>query len=1419
MRQLHRSKSRRDAQKTQDQQPADDEKSTQTHLSPFPIYQSPTVDTLDGSLIDGRRAYTPSRKAPRSADVDKTPIVRNVVSRPAASVNMTNASTPLRVPLRFQQPTNHRTTTGQSPVQQRPKSKNKIRRRKNRPRDFQIPEDMARVEVRTINVAERSAFSPIRPPSVDEWRQVARHTEQTKRNSIRKNISPSLQHLKLLHKMQIRSIRQLCFSPGLSLDTDPWNEELEGGKNINRRPHRSNNRDGRYRPIHPLKATMAVLPETPPVLSHRKCRLPTASDVGFPNPLPGEIDRKQSEIRLETQWEEASPRLIILITSDDLGKTVFDDRNHLVPDLHSWNQGGWDGLPFAGRELIMAKQRNYDVFEKKSPHPRRIWKANPTSMLAPPLDSTYSSTQDWKPRLIHDRPPGFTYVLACPTRIEFSIGNIEPLICSLSLYTLPHDGKKRKGYTYGKTSEDFHFPAGDWEGRVVIEAARRNDGSLDQVVIDTWTRRKHKGLFSYDPKLVENNSLYFVLQIFQLSPRNGSGLYTDHNSKGFKNHLSESTKKKSISHRIKSKLGKIGKSSNFEKADSIDLDSSIRRSESTHEDHGTKLLTPLCFGVVPLSYSSDSGHSLWPNGSLTEMCLYVFPTKMETEGEFLDRLVNVAAECPSDSNEDDPDHAIMADPTEELVPSKLSRFKSSRALKTALTKGTKKAEEEQQQTTRIIGSVTVFTSDLGMDFTQAMLSEPTALVGIEEVKKDSKLSRVLVDISGDCAIAINPPDPMSTSSGMGSETSRNKRSNLIRLPRATTPSGYADIADVRELLYLPPRPEKHVDVDSPISLQSTLNLLYIYPRLLRISMENEDIIANHSYSVRIRLIKSSVQVDASGQVESSQRALESFHNPAPWSGPILLDEVYTKVLLGKMDNASNRMVSMIIRDEFKLRLPLIIDGTYFLDFRLLRICLSSMDADSGIDMQIISETMIPLSSSSNREASSGLRITTVIPNGSHRLKLGENLLLFDTRLVSSIHICDPTTATTLRDFPFAENESEEPDFPDKFTQLSLVPSRSIVGKLPSAEPIVDIKVPFYQLFANASESALLGQFPLLFHMHLCNLTNRFRYDFSLPDVLNRIEDGNDGVSVISGMKCEGRFIVENIFSLFEIIRKVKLMLARAKGTTDDQISYFAKEFVDRFDEGILFHELKNGGQGGELVVESVNSSQMLRSRSTQSNLEKPPGVSVSQDGDFEDEIGDDYHNGGAVRLRAKDSLRTEFDIRISRTISAVSTKVTPFSRVAYGATKTDRMRIEAELNQEGSKFTHLLDDDETIIGSIYTVKDQGFGDGIMDMSRIEDSSTWGIAEDGTVIDGFSFHGENSVAGTEMPTGGFGEFSIAKRVRTAAQVIIAPCIAPSLSTTLTHGARKDDVEQPLIRRAAKDELARKISVDNASKVGA
>lgn len=524
--------------------------------APFAIATAPTVDTLDDgspfrpgpdvSFTDqpdrsrsididrvqrSQRESTPTRRGSKSLPkpehlrASSVPAMRSSSAQHSSSDSVSRARSKSSSSRSIQTPLPPRPASG-SPV--------KKRRKSTRTRDFQHPEDVMTVTARTIDLETRTAFEPIRPVSIEEWQSIADHAGEVRKTNMQKKLSPSLQHLELLHKMHsIKSIRQLDFSPSVGLESDifvPWDEDLQGESGKRRRRSKSK-RDGRYRSIDPFKAVAAALPPHPPELSNRKYRLPMRSDVGFPNASEQEIMKKQQEISRETEWEEASPRLVVLVTSDDIGTAIHDDPASAILLQHEeWNGGGLEGMPFAGKELMMAKERNKRLLKPPTEGEKddfHEWKPELTNMLAPPLEASYSSTLGWRPRPFNDLPPGMLHCLACPLNVQFDVGNIEPMTGSLALYCLPND-PSRKG-VFGKMSEEFYFPVGMWKGNVSLEAARTLKGSFDTDMIEAWHGRKHKGLFPYDPLAVpwSHASLYLVLQVYKVPHWNAKGAYIE----------------------------------------------------------------------------------------------------------------------------------------------------------------------------------------------------------------------------------------------------------------------------------------------------------------------------------------------------------------------------------------------------------------------------------------------------------------------------------------------------------------------------------------------------------------------------------------------------------------------------------------------------------------------------------------------------------------------------------------------------------------------------------------------------------------------------------------------------------------------------------------------------------------------------
>ena len=1417
----------------------------------FAIYTTPTVDTLDEG---------PYRPGPDVSATDKPSEGRSMVMDEFSKPSHRETT-----PMRSSPPKKTTSKPRKTFVPPRPPARSPGKRRKSAPRDFQYPEDRMKVTARTIDLATRTAFETIQPVSVQEWESIAVHASEVRSTNMQKRLSPSLQHLELLHKMNsVTTIRQLAFSPSVGLESDvfvPWDEELQDESTVRKRRRRSRSkRDGRYRSIDPFKAVADALPSHPPVLSNRKYRLPMRSDVGFPNASEKEIIKKQQEIARETEWEEASPRLVVLVTSDDIGTAIHDDPPPAILLQHEqWNGGGLEGMSLAGKELMMAKERNVRL----SKRPRdgkndfRKWTPDRTNMLAPPLEASYSSTLGWRPRPFNDLPPGMLHCLACPLNVQFDIGNIEPMVGSLALYCLSNDPTKKLQGAFGKISEEFYFPVGMWKGHVSLEAARTLKGTIDTDMVEAWHGRKHKGLFPYDPLAIpwSQGSLYLVMQVYKVPHSNALAPYLDSTAS------SASKKSKSISKRIKGTMGKRNKTGSSDDVleDDADVGVAQSRANATFGTFRTQFLTPLCFAVAPLfsqnivdamaenvdegMCSIDAASMNWPHGAVQDIQLYAFSSTAMSQEEFVRQVTTVAVEesgrfrsgspnevqhgritstgdlssihegtseggldamstesSVSDSQSGPSSSGVPASNSDNSLPSKKSFLKRSSTRSTP-----SKIKQRAGGSVKVAGSATMFTSFIGNDFTQSLLNTPLELLDSGLERGIQALPRLLVDVSGDCAIMMNPSASKvsAVADAPGFETGR-RRSDLVRLPLCSLPSGYADASEVRQVLYLPPRAEKQYDVDAPSSFRSCLNLLYMYPRLLRVAQDanikesgnlrgqgkqgKEELV---SYSMRIQLVKNAMALDeATGELESSQVILESFHNPVPWAGPQMLQAIYTKM----NDASTAKQVEhdlysggIPLRDEIKMRLPMVLDGTYFLQFTLFSIKFKDDQGGdavaSGVSIDYLAETTIPLSSSSNREPRSGVRVTTVIPNGCHRIRLGDYQLQLETRLVSSIHVCDPTLAAVLRDFPYAKDRRKE-RIEDKFKELALVPSRSVIGKTPSTDNDFDESLYFQQIFASSSESTIMGYFPVLVYMHLCNLVNMSTTALNLNQLMTEeiLAAGRGG--------CETslKFAMDNMNSLLEIFRKVKIKLGIRTGFrgSRSKADVFVKNFVDNFDEVSLLREQseRTGAQNSSDAYDGI-LSERSRSSLSMASPQKNSTSQYSNDVDNADtDDSDEEDNASIIEVRRRNN---KGQLKSSLTFNASGT---PFSRVAFGASKTDRMRVEAELFRQSSRFTQLFDDDETIITSLHslaTPREETNGDFRRDGSDpLQGYILSTASEDSMISHSANKPIENGSAGgvTDQDHYGLSESAFARRVRTAAQVIIAPCMTPSLSAVLS-----------------------------------
>ena len=1391
------------------------------------------------------------------------------------------------------------------------------------------------VAVRTVNVAQRSAFewSPSLV-SIDEWHRIAQRLEpKNNNNKAHKKLSPSLQHLELLHALQsLTTVRQLAFSPSCGIHADifvPWWKDTledETTKNTNGSSHNRGapklkrrlsslveQRDGRYRSIHPVQATVSALPTVPPLLSNKKTRLPMRSDVGFPNASTEEIQRKQMEVQQETEWEEASPRLIVLVTSDDLGTAVQEEKRHGPSKQHlEWNGGGLLGMPWAGKELLRTKELSALHFSRKTSliansnngeenansndkiksnnhqeenrdlaAKRKLLEPNRYSVLAPPLDAGYSKTLGWRPRPFHDRPPGMEYLMCWPLEVSFDVKDFEPLVCSLALYSLPtgprtSDSRETKnGGVYGKMSEEFTFQAGNWDDRIDLDPSifshllanpKRNKGNntldvqAEEDLLENWCKRKQKAIFSYDPLAIPDGkeSLHWVLQIFRVAHSESGAAYLQNE------HLKRNG---SVSKLFRGKSPMKQKNSSKNEGNLEVQEAGVNQ---FFEKFGTKCMMPLAYGVTPVfpgacdpsSDSCENDTMNFPKGRVQDLTLYASPSEPESQEDFVRRLSeaahyqafangsnsssslgtttqvldttatselasmtssaldhsisNTASNLTTSSHSDEktsklgnnsPPHKkksiaqrIFKSPvkaTRSLSGSSASAshystngsVSSNRVL---LKNHTNKPSIDKNSFKPLAASVNLFTSKLSVDFLQTMLSEPSDMDGFvfkQHPSHGNQVPKILCDVSGDFAVMIEDREM------------DKKRSNLTRLPCHRKPAGYIAASEIREILYLPARPEKQYDLDVPPSYRSHINLLYLYPLLLRLPAPQKNSKVKKDsrgsvYTVRVRLLRSSFSPDVdqvSGKIVSSNNALEAFHNPYPWAGPALLKEVYTKVPLEatKTKNAKHggqgSKYAQPMRDELKLRLPLVLDGTFYLEFALFELVSDSTEGGAGVSMQIIGENTIPLSSSSVRDAAGGVRVATVIPNGCHRLGLGDFKFYVESRVISSIHIGDAAVAVALRDFPVAAVNNDNDNVGDR--------ARSMVSRFAPAvgnasahstrgDPSRKEIVTFPTLFSNASNGNLAGHFQLLLYMHLSNLID---------------PSGTDGSPNRSS---HGELMMGCMRSLFEIFNKVKARLDSS--TTSSAVMHivasdsrkrfdvFLKKILDDYEESFLSPSRLSG-------IEEEGASDM--GSDIVDFVEARTG-STTKDGIVDEE---EFLDEGAVRVRHKDSLRTGIDARLSKRGSAGMdiTSVSSFSRVAYGASKLDRLRIEAEMYYEGGRFAlPVFDDDETVVTagtSLHNIAElkrkqmaaaslERQNNGATSLEQQNNGATFlSIRQDKS---GDYFTDSSVKAATAAASRVINdqkkEYSssdgLAKKVKTVAKVMLQPCVGPDDSST-------------------------------------
>ena len=657
------------------------------------------------------------------------------------------------------------------------------------------------------------------------------------------------------------------------------------------------------------------------------------------------------------------------------------------------------------------------------------------------------------------------------------------------------------------------------------------------------------------------------------------------------------------------------------------------------------------------------------------------------------------------------------------------------------------------------------------DFTRALLDEPHQLLNDVHADVGSLGPQLLADVMGECAISFD---------GMASEDSKKQRSNLRRLPLSQA-SGYSASFDLKEVLYFPPRsiPRKYDD-DTAFSSSTIINLLYVYPCLIRWntgqSSNNYQSNGLHRFSIRIQVVEQELALDQQSfdSSDPTYQALQAIYNPSTPAGPPLVEAFFTKTFKIQSENKIGSKTKPTrkdtpLRDEVKIRLPDILDRRHFLQFTLFVL-------HDNVNVEKISETTIPFIISS-KETTSGTRVTTVIPNGLHRIRLSEEVQIHvETRLASSFHVADPSIATLLRDYPLVSSSASSGASANSGIDSSHSGNDVIVHALSG--------FPFLDIFASASGHAVKRHFLSLVHAHLINLVNQKCPPYYFESVFDMFCRGDSSWHRLVPWETTDPLLA--IFrGLFEIFDKARTSFQdREHPLLSMQYMRLVKSFLDNFDEVIFEHHDSVEAQHSEICDNSIRDSVDSSNAHDDDDLYEAPLESLNQ---------------------AKDRKRSpRFTVISPRN----DMQPKPFSRRAFVASRSDEIKAESELSEDRDYF----DDDETVMTfSTYT-------------SRMDSGSVFPVIPEKeclSVGDYDEVHQSNSLAseiqeetslgwgcGSGIPTQQTRRRSpvqiksstpfffaakraedMANRMNSVAQMMIAPCIAPPVDEMIAGGSRR------------------------------
>lgn len=648
-----------------------------------------------------------------------------------------------------------------------------------------------------------------------------------------------------------------------------------------------------------------------------------------------------------------------------------------------------------------------------------------------------------------------------------------------------------------------------------------------------------------------------------------------------------------------------------------------------------------------------------------------------------------------------------------------------------------------------------------------MLDEPPQLINNYCDDVASAGPQLLADVMGECAISFD---------GLELGEGKKMRSNLRRLPPSQE-SGYSSSFDLKEVLYFPPRsmPRKYDD-DTAFSTSTMINLLYVYPCLIRWdsgqSSKKYQSNDRDRFSIRIQVVEQELSFDQQSfdGTDPTYQALQSIYNPSSPAGPPLVKAYFTKVFKIQSDETTKTTrKDTPLRDEIKIRLPDILDRRHFIQFTLF-----AMHHDGNIET--ISETSIPFIISS-KESTSGTRVTTVIPNGLHRIRLSEVIQIHvETRLASSFHVSDPSVATLLRDYPLISS-----------SKSSGISEHSGMDTSNSANDVIvhsSSGLPFLDILASASGNAVKRHFLSLVHTHMINFVNQKCPPYYFESVFDMFGRGDSSWHRLVPWETTDRLLAI-IRGLFEILDK-----ARTSYQERDHLFLpmhylrLVKSFLDNFDEVTFTHHDSIEAQHSDICDNSTRDS--------------IDSSNAHDDDDFVD--------------APLDSLKESKDLkRLPRyTVASPRNNIQPkpFSRRAFVASRSEEIKAESEL--ELNEDRDYFDDDETVMtlstytsrmdsGSVFSVIPETESISVRNHNELhqahssksdiqEDTSTgWGC---GSAIPTQRTRRRSPVqikSSTPFSFAAKRAEDMANRVNIMAQMMIAPCIAPPVDEMITDGS--------------------------------